>query len=80
MAVMRAESGCNPNAFGINTNGTDDVGLFQINSVHVPKRITNYGRYDLAENIKVAYQIYRSSGWKAWVAYKTGKHIKYLQQ
>jgi hypothetical protein len=34
-AIAKAESGLNPNAVGNNTNGTQDIGLMQINTVHL---------------------------------------------
>lgn len=36
-AIARQESSMNPNAIGKNTNGTVDMGLMQINSIHLPK-------------------------------------------
>lgn len=45
-AVLRAigwhESGLKPSAIGKNSNGTVDVGAFQINSIHFPK-LASYG-------------------------------------
>jgi hypothetical protein len=53
----------NPSARGMNTNGTSDVGIFQVNSVHgVPESYLK----DWHTNIDVAYQIYKASGWNAW--------------
>lgn len=82
-AVCMAESGGDPTARGVNTNGTDDVGLMQINSVHVPSLISSDARYDAAENIKAAYQVYTDAsihgdGWSAWSAYNSGKYLKFL--
>jgi hypothetical protein len=53
----------NPSARGMNTNGTSDVGIFQINSVH---GIPEYYLKDWRTNIDIAYQIYKASGWNAW--------------
>lgn len=36
-AIARQESSMNPAATNKNTNGTEDVGLMQINSIHLPK-------------------------------------------
>jgi hypothetical protein len=62
--VLACENGrLNPNAKGMNTNGTSDVGIFQINSVHgVPESYLK----DWRVNVDIAYQIYKSSGWSAW--------------
>lgn len=81
LAVMQAESGCNPNAdnSGLNSDGTNDKGLMQINSIHVTSGlISDTARFDPEANVKAAYAIYRGSGWSAWSSYNAGKHIKYL--
>lgn len=75
MAVMKAESGCRTNALGRNTNGTNDAGLFQVNSIHD----TTDRRYQPEYNVALAYKIYAarnkwdSSGWKAWSVCLNGK-------
>lgn len=35
-AIARQESGMNPAAIGQNTNGTQDLGIMQINTAHLP--------------------------------------------
>ncbi|KAI3611800.1 Soluble lytic murein transglycosylase (plasmid) [Cupriavidus necator H850] len=40
--IARHESGMRANAVNRNTNGTEDIGLMQINSVHLP-RLARYG-------------------------------------
>lgn len=35
-AILKVESGLNPNAIGYNRNGTVDLGLGQVNSMHLP--------------------------------------------
>src|ERR1035437_8600897 len=62
--VLACENGrLNPKARGMNTNGTSDVGIFQINSVHgVPESYLK----DWRTNVDIAYQIYKGSGWGAW--------------
>jgi len=78
LAIMRAESGCNPQAYNANTNGTDDKGLFQINSIHVRSGlIADEERTDSAKNIEAAYKIWQGSGLRAWVAYINGSYKKY---
>ena len=42
MAIAKTESNMNPRARSGNTNGTVDIGLMQINSVHLPK-LSQYG-------------------------------------
>ena len=70
MAVMKAESDCDPNRYNgtLNTDGTNDAGLMQVNSRHDPTS----RRYDPGYNIALSYKIYRdrksweTNGWKAW--------------
>lgn len=78
MAIMQAESQCNPNATNVNTNGTMDAGLFQVNDVHVPNLIGYSERFEPSANVKAAFAVYEGSGWKAWSVYNNGKYMKYL--
>jgi soluble lytic murein transglycosylase-like protein len=78
LAIMRAESGCRADAYGVNTNGSNDAGLMQINSVHVGSVIGNKERFDAAANIAAAYKVYRGSGWRAWATFTNGSYKKYL--
>jgi soluble lytic murein transglycosylase-like protein len=41
-AILMVESGSNPQAVGINTNGTTDLGIGQINSIHF-EELKKYG-------------------------------------
>lgn len=83
LAIMKAESGCNPNAdnTGLNYDGSYDLGLMQVNSIH------GYNDNDLFNpefNVQVAYKIYQnrmswdSCGWNAWSTYNNGSYLKYL--
>lgn len=75
MAVMRAESGCNPTA----TSPTCDHGLMQINCVHAAAVGGNLALLnDPATNIRVAYQVYSGAGWSAWTTYTSGAYLRYL--
>lgn len=75
MAVMRAESGCNPSA----ASPSCDSGLMQINCVHSAKVNGNLAALkDPATNIRVAYQIYSAQGWNPWVAFTSGSYRKFL--
>ncbi len=77
LAIMRAESGCNPRSdnTGLNTNGTYDYGLFQINSVHGHSRdiLANP-----AKNTEIAFRIWQSQGYRAWSAYNNGAYLKFM--
>ena len=74
---MQAESGCNPTAdnSGLNQNGTVDIGLLQINSIHgfSKAELTNPAR-----NIAIAYQIWQKQGYKAWSAFNNKSYLKFL--
>ena len=81
LAVMRAESGCNPNAVGENKNSSGvvwskDLGLFQINDYY--HDTTNWT--DPETNIAKAHEIYKRAGgkWTPWCAYINGSYMKYL--
>lgn len=63
LACFISESGLRNNAVGVNKNGTNDVGVAQINSIH---GMSTEDRMDYKKNIDKAYQIYKSRGWKAW--------------
>ena len=77
-AVAKAESGFNTSAVNSsNSNGTSDYGLFQINSIHNP---TPTEKTDGAANAKRAYSIWKSSGWKAWSVYNSGRYKNYLSE
>ena len=77
LAIARAESGCNPRSdnSGLNTNGTYDYGLFQINSVHGHSRdiLANP-----AKNTEIAFKIWQSQGYRAWSAYNNGSYLKFI--
>lgn len=53
LSVMKAESGCNPNA----VSPTADHGLMQLHNRPV---------YDPAQNIQIAYTMWASRGWQPW--------------
>ena len=57
LAVAKAESNLNCNAFNVNTNGSVDFGIFQLNSVHLKKggewTLTNMS--DCEKNVDLAY-------------------------
>ncbi len=62
--IAYCESRFDPEAVHANTNGTIDRGVFQISSIH------GYSKYKLTaawENINIAKQMYKKSGWRPWV-------------
>ncbi len=53
----------NPDAQNWNSNGSEDIGIMQINSIHgVPAKYL----FDWHTNISIGYQIFKDSGWNAW--------------
>lgn len=75
MAVMHAESGCNPTA----TSPTCDHGLMQINCVHAAAVGGNLALLnDPATNIRVAFAVYQGAGWSAWTTFTSGAYLRYL--
>lgn len=78
-AICMAESRGNAQAINYNTNGTDDKGIMQINSIHVTSGlISDQDRFDPIKNVGAAYQIYKGSGFSAWSAYNNKSYLKYL--
>lgn len=63
--IITCESRWKPDAIGVNKNGSYDVGLWQINSIH--KNITNAGKMDYKEATKWAIdKRLRDGSWRAW--------------
>lgn len=52
-----------------NNNGSNDVGVFRINSIHLPelKRL-GLNRHDLYDNMKFATILIRRNGYRDWSA------------
>ena len=83
LAIMRAESGCDPNVTDDTSltfiqNGRTygySVSLFQVRIL--PGREHCDG-HDPATNIACAYHVWKSQGYKAWSVYTSGKYLKYL--
>jgi phage protein U len=74
-AIAMAESGGNSAAQDLDSNGTVDRGLWQINSVHGAQ-----STFDVMGNARAAVAISNNgSDWSAWVTYQTGAYQRYLQ-
>jgi len=61
-AIAKVESNFNPNSVAKNKNGTKDIGLMQINTVHLDRLKRDYGidanlLFDVRINIAVGAQI-----------------------
>jgi len=80
IAIMKAESRGDNGAFNINTNGTIDLGLFQINSIHYKTEGCSLQEVATVDgNIDCAYSIYKSRGWSAWSSFNNGSYHKFLK-
>lgn len=77
LAIMRAESGCNPRSdnTGLNRDGSNDKGLLQINSIH---GFSDAERLDPIRNIEIAFRIWQNQGYQAWSAYSNGSYLKFM--
>lgn len=82
LAVARAESALRSDADNLNSNGSWDYGLWQVNSVHKPEdmELSEWRRiqFDPRLNAQWAYRVWSDQGWDAWVTYKKGLHNKYM--
>ena len=69
-AIIQCESGWNPDTINLaNTNGSNDMGLWQINSIH--KDISNLDKFDYIKSTKWAIEKRLSDGnWSAWTCVK----------
>lgn len=73
LQIAKCESGWSPQALNQNTNGSQDRGVFQINSVHAAQFVAVTGHpyeifaHDPSDNIKFAKWLYDHSGFEPWV-------------
>lgn len=77
--IALAESGGRTDARHVNSNGTTDYGLWQINSVHRefdPVRLLADPQY----NADAAAKIYEREGFRAWSAYNDGRFRAYADE
>jgi len=70
--IAKAESGLREDAIGKNSNGTYDIGVFQINDVHNAK-ISRADRFDFVKNIDYAWELKIRQGFNPWSVCKNGK-------
>lgn len=78
VAIAKAESGYDADATNLNTNGTTDYGLWQINSVHLEPGgdlagWTSKDLLDPAKNAQAAWIVSsHGTNFGPWVTYRTG--------
>jgi hypothetical protein len=74
-AIAMAESGGNSAAQDLDSNGSVDRGLWQINSVH-----GSQSTFDVMGNARAAVAISNNgTDWSPWVTYQTGAYKQFLQ-
>jgi len=80
LAIAKAESGLKEDNYHYNSNGTIDIGIFQVNEVHWVKDGCSPAELFIAKsNVDCAYQIWKQQGWEPWVVYQKGSYIKHLE-
>ena len=67
--IIQCESGWNDQATNVNTGGSIDRGLFQINNKYHPS-VSNACAFDYRCNTEEAIKIYKASAWNAWACAK----------
>ena len=74
VAVAQAESGGNPLATHVNSDGSTDLGLWQINNRAHPDLIASGDWRDPASNARMAYSVWQAAGgsFSPWVTFTTG--------
>ena len=76
ISVAMAESNMHTKAIHLNSNGSKDCGLFQINSINKP---TVEQCTDARANAELAKKIWEQSGWGAWSSYNNGSYKKFVK-
>ena len=74
-AIAMAESHGNPQAHHVDSNGSVDYGLWQINSVH---GYTPDYLYNPQNNAHAAVAVFNGSGPHAWSTYNNGSYKQYM--
>ena len=75
LAVAKAESGLNPSAINRNSDGSRDIGIFQINDHH---GWSAEERLDRSKNIRMAKELRDRHGWSEWVVYNNKSYQNFL--
>lgn len=79
-AVVCPESGRRYSAIGVNPNGSEDRGLFQINSIH-EQEISEHLALLPIPNAQFAYKLSKEGkDFSPWAAYNAGKHEKFIPE
>ena len=82
LAVSQAENGTRKcdRVSKPNTNGSVDIGVFQVNTVHL-KRVTEAELKTCLGNIRYAHSLFKKQGhWGAWAAFNNGSYKRFLTE
>jgi hypothetical protein len=78
LSVAMAESSCNPSATNINTNGSEDRGLWQINNAAWPN-VSNTCAFQAQCNADAAWNISdHGTDWGPWATFNSGAWESYV--
>lgn len=79
VAVAGAESGWNPTATNLNTDGSTDFGMWQINSVHADLLASADWRDPFA-NAVMAHKVWADAGgsWTPWTTFVSGAYQAHM--
>ena len=80
VAIAMAESGLQPNATHVNTDGSVDRGLWQINNAAHPD-VSDSSAFDPVTAAQDMLNISNGgTNWNPWVTYQTGAYLQYLPE
>ena len=78
IAVAMAESSCNPRALNVNSGGSRDRGLWQMNSVYHPE-VSDACAFQIQCNADAAWNTSKhGTNWTPWSAYTNGSWKTYV--
>ena len=81
LGVIQAESGFNDQAWNVNDNGSIDVGLWQINSIHFKQPGCSLKEViDPIDATNCAYSIWKASGWNVWSSVNNGSYLAQIDK
>jgi hypothetical protein len=77
LAIATAESNLNCNAFRVNSNGSVDLSIFQLNSVHLKKggEWTLENMANCKKNVDLAYELWTEQGFEPWVTFLSKAYL-----
>lgn len=78
VAIAGAESTWQPGASHLNSDGSTDYGMWQINSVHATLLASGDWR-DPFDNARMAHTVWAdASGWTPWTTFSSGAYLQHL--